>query len=153
MRTGPERYIVVNKNSFLLQVFERRGEADQIVYEATVALGMDACKPKERADAAITPNPVNTRCAGRCMTRRASNGASRNTWKTNMPRISPTASAASAAPSVPTPSTSARATPSTVPAGPTCWGARSPAAVRAANADMRKIYRLMDVGDKVIITE
>jgi Uncharacterized protein conserved in bacteria len=154
VRSGPERYIVVNKNSFLLQVFERQDDADHLVYEARVALGMDSCKPKAQG--------------GRCYYTEPGEYAVR--WKVHDPQGIEWC----------IPKYMEKEYPEDIANGQRCFrgaigthalnigksyaihGTSRPdllgrkvsrGCVRAANADMRKIYRLMDVGDKVIITE
>lgn len=153
-RNGPERYIVVNKNSFLLQIFERQGEIDQVVYETTVALGMDSCKPKEQG--------------GRCYYTEPGEYAVR--WKVHDPQgiewCIPKYMEAEYAEDIANGQRCFRGAIGTHALNigksyaihgtsrPDLIGRRvSRGCVRAANADMRKIYRLMDVGDKVIITE
>lgn len=153
-RTGPERYIVVNKNSFLLQVFERQGEADQIIYEATVAVGMDGCKPKEKG--------------GRCYYTEPGEYAVR--WKVHDPQgiewCIPKYMENEYADDIANGQRCFRGAIGTHALNigksyaihgtsrPDLLGRKvSRGCVRAANADMRRIYRLMDVGDKVIITE
>ncbi len=154
VRTGPERYIVVNKNTFQLQVFERRGEGDEVIYEATVAVGMDDCKPKEQG--------------GQCYYTEPGEYAVR--WKVHDPQGIEWC----------IPKYMEAEYPEDIANGQRCFrgaigthalnigksyaihGTNRPellgqkvsrGCVRAANADMRTIYRLMGVGDKVIITE
>lgn len=153
-RKGPERYIVVNKNNFLLQVFERQGEIDQVVYEATVALGMDGCKPKEQG--------------GRCYYTEPGEYAVR--WKVHDPQgiewCIPKYMEEEYAEDIANGQRCFRGAIGTHALNigksyaihgtsrPDLLGQKvSRGCVRAANADMRKIYRLMAVGDKVIITE
>jgi hypothetical protein len=45
---GIDRYIVIDKNTFELQVFEKRPEGDKAVFSTRVALGMDRCLPKSK---------------------------------------------------------------------------------------------------------
>jgi hypothetical protein len=153
-RTGPERYIVINKNNFLLEVFERQGEVEQVIYQATVALGMDSCKPKDQG--------------GRCYFTEPGEYAVR--WKVHDPRgiewCIPKYMEAEYAEDIANGQRCFRGPIGTHALNigksyaihgtsrPELLGQKvSRGCVRAANADMRKIYRLVGVGDKVIITE
>lgn len=154
VREGPERYIVINKNNFLLQVFERNGDSEEMLYEATVALGMDRCKPKQ--------------LGGRCYFTEPGEYAVR--WKVHDPKGIEWC----------IPQYMEAEYPEDIAAGQRCFrgplgthalnigksyaihGTNRPdllgkkvsrGCVRTANADMRAIYRLMQVGDKVIITD
>lgn len=153
-RNGPERYIVVNKNSFLLQVFERKSARDEVIYQTKVALGMDRCKPREQG--------------GRCYYTEPGEYAVR--WKVHDPEgiewCIPKYMEEEYAEDIANGQRCFRGVIGTHALNigksyaihgtsrPDLIGRRvSRGCVRVANADMRKIYRLMDVGDKVIITE
>ncbi len=51
------RYIVVNKNTFRLQVIERQAQKEQVLYETDVALGMDGCRPKSEGGQCYFTDP------------------------------------------------------------------------------------------------
>jgi lipoprotein-anchoring transpeptidase ErfK/SrfK len=154
VRSGPERYIVVNKRDFRLQVFERRQGGDKVVYQTTIALGMDDCKPKE--------------LGGRCYYTEPGEYSVR--WKVHDPQgiewCIPKYMEDEYAEDIANGQRCFRGAIGTHALNigksyaihgtsrPDLLGQRvSRGCVRAANKDMRTIYTLMDVGDKVTITE
>lgn len=151
---GIDRYIVIDKKTFLLQVFEKAPEGDKPVFSTRVALGMDRCLPKSKG--------------GRCYYTEA--GEYKVRWKVQdnkgiewcIPKFMEKEYARD------------------VSAGRRCFrgplgyhalnigksyaihGTNRPerlgrkvshGCVRAANGPMKKLYHLMDVGDPVYIRE
>ena len=151
---GINRYIEINKSSFELKVIEEGAQQRKVLMKTIVALGMDRCLPKERG--------------GRCYYTEPGEYAVR--WKVQddegiewcIPKYME------------------KEYPEDIARGQRCFrgaigthalnigksyaihGTSNPASigtrasrgcVRARNEEMAKIYSLMDVGDKVIITE
>lgn len=154
VRQGPPRYIVIDKNDFSLKVVEQKESEETVLYETQVALGLDGCKPQEKG--------------GRCYYTEAGEYAVR--WKIHDPKGIEWC----------IPESMESEYPNDIANGERCFrgplgnyalnigktyaihGTNRPdllgkkvshGCVRVANADMREIYRLMDVGDKVVIVE
>lgn len=151
---GPERYIVVNKSTFQLQVFERKSSGDEVIYATTIAVGMDDCKPKE--------------LGGRCYYTEPGEYAVR--WKVHDPQgiewCIPKYMEDEYAEDIANGQRCFRGSIGTHALNigksyaihgtnrPDLLGRKvSRGCVRAANKDMRTIYQLVDVGAKVTITE
>ena len=150
----PDRVIVVDKSRFLLKVIERKNNADKVLYKARVALGMDGCRPKEKG--------------GNCYYTEA--GEYEVRWKIHDPKGIEWC----------IPKFMEKEYPEDIAAGQRCFrgplgsyalnigksyaihGTNRPQSlgkkvshgcIRVANHDMAAIYRLSDVGDKVLIVE
>ncbi|MDH3354626.1 MAG: L,D-transpeptidase [Chromatiales bacterium] len=150
------RYITINKSDFLLKVFEREeGEkSEQVVYSAKVALGMDRCQPKEKGGKCYYTDP----------------GEYQVRWKIYDPLGIEWC----------IPKSMEEEFKSDIAAGERCFrgsigdyalnigktyaihGTANPASigtkashgcVRTVNADMKRIFNMMDVGDKVYIVK
>ena len=150
------RYITVNKSDFVLKVFERKQDADteKEIYSAQVALGMDRCQPKEKGGKCYYTDP----------------GEYQIRWKIYDPLGIEWC----------IPKSMEDEFKSDIAAGERCFrgsigdyalnigktyaihGTANPASigtkashgcVRTVNADMKKIFNMMDVGDKVYIVE
>jgi hypothetical protein len=150
------RYITVNKSDFRLQVFERKegSETEEVIYSTLVALGMDRCQPKEKGGKCYYTDP----------------GEYQIRWKIHDPEGIEWC----------IPKSMEAEFKSDIEAGERCFrgaigdyalnigktyaihGTTNPASigtrashgcVRTANSDMKRIFNMMDVGDKVYIVE
>lgn len=152
--TPPERYIVVDKSDFTLRVYEAGAANDTAVFTTQVALGMDRCLPKEKG--------------GRCYYTEP--GEYKVRWKVHDPEgiewCIPKSMEDEYADDIARGQRCFRGSIGTHAlnigksyaihgtSNPASLGRRvSHGCVRAANGDMRKLYQLMDVGEKVFIVE
>ena len=151
---GVNRFIEIYKDSFELRVIEERDARQEVIYTATVALGMDRCLPKE--------------LGGRCYYTEPGEYAVR--WKIHDPDGIEWC----------IPKFMEQEYPDAIARGQRCFrgaigthalnigksyaihGTSNPASigtrasrgcVRAENSEMEEIFSLMDVGDKVYIIE
>jgi len=150
------RYITIDKSDFLLKVFERKEGTDteRVIYSTKVALGMDRCLPKEKGGNCYYTDP----------------GEYQIRWKIHDPEGIEWC----------IPQSMEQEFKSDIEAGERCFrgaigdyalnigktyaihGTTNPASigtkashgcVRTVNADMKRIFGMMDVGDKVYIIE
>lgn len=149
-----DRFIVVDKSKFLIKVVERKGEKEKVLYKARVALGMDGCRPKDKGGNCYYTEP----------------GEYEVRWKIHDPKGIEWC----------IPKFMEKEYPDDIAAGQRCFrgplgsyalnigksyaihGTNRPQSlgkkvshgcIRVANHDMSAIYRLSDVGDKVLIVE
>lgn len=149
---GIERYIEIDKNNFELRVIEERNNSKSVILKTEVALGMDRCLPKSKG--------------GRCYYTEPGEYAVR--WKVHDPEGIQWC----------IPKSMEKEYAKAINRGQRCFrgaigkfalnigksyaihGTSNPRSigkrvshgcVRTHNADMAKIYKLMDVGDKVYI--
>jgi hypothetical protein len=150
------RYITVNKSDFTLRVFEHQegAETEKVIFSTLVALGMDRCQPKEKGGKCYYTDP----------------GEYQIRWKIHDPEGIEWC----------IPKSMEAEFKSDIEAGERCFrgaigdyalnigktyaihGTTNPASigtrashgcVRTANSDMKRIFNMMDVGDKVYIEE
>lgn len=150
------RYITVDKSDYILKVFERKkgAEAEKVIYSSRVALGMDRCLPKEKGGKCYFTDP----------------GEYKVRWKIHDPLGIEWC----------IPKSMEEEFKSDIDAGNRCFrgsigkyalnigktyaihGTANPASigtkashgcVRTVNADMERIFNMMDVGDQVYIVE
>jgi hypothetical protein len=151
---GVIRYIEVDKNNFELRVIEQKDDDKEVIFKTIVALGMDRCLPKSKG--------------GRCYYTEA--GEYNVRWKVHDPQGIKWC----------IPKSMEKEYASSIARGERCYrgplgkyalnigktyaihgtnnnkslGKRvSHGCVRTANNDIKKLYRMMDVGDKVYIVE
>lgn len=151
---GIVRYIEVDKNSFELRVIEEKEEKKAVIFKTVVGLGMDRCLPKEKG--------------GRCYYTEA--GEYEVRWKIHDPEGIEWC----------IPESMEKEYAKAIKRGERCYrgaigthalnigktyaihGTSNPVSlgkkvshgcIRTANSAMKKLYRLMEVGDKVFIVE
>jgi len=151
---GTVRYIEIDKENFELRVIEKRDEDKSVIFKTDVALGMDRCLPKSKG--------------GRCYFTEPGEYAVR--WKIHDPKGIEWC----------IPKSMEKEYSKAIKRGERCYrgaigqyalniggsyaihGTSNPnsigkrvshGCVRTANKAMRKLYKLMDVGDKVYIVE
>ena len=151
---GIVRYIEVDKNNFELRVIEEKDDNKAVIFKTEVALGMDRCLPKSKG--------------GRCYYTEPGEYAVR--WKVHDPQGIEWC----------IPKSMEKEYSKAINQGERCYrgaigkyalnigktyaihGTSNPRSigkkvshgcVRTANSDMEKLYKLMDVGDKVYIVE
>lgn len=151
---GIVRYIEVDKNNFELRVVEEKEKEKSVIFKTVVALGMDRCLPKEKG--------------GRCYYTEP--GEYQVRWKVHDPEGIEWC----------IPESMEKEYANSIARGKRCFrgaigsyalnigktyaihGTSNPRSlgkkvshgcVRTANTDMEKIFKLMDVGDKVFIVE
>ncbi len=149
-----QRYIRVNKSSFRLEVIERQAETEKVIFATKVALGMDRCLPREKG--------------GRCYYTEP--GEYKVRWKVHDPKGIEWC----------IPKSMEQEYPQDIASNKRCFrgplgqfalnigksyaihGTNRPQSlgrrvshgcVRAANDAMKRLYQMMDVGDRVIITD
>lgn len=151
---GIVRYIEVDKNNFELRVVEEKEKQKEIIFKTVVALGMDRCLPKAKG--------------GRCYYTEP--GEYQVRWKVHDPKGIEWC----------IPESMEKEYAADIKRGERCFRGAigsyalnigktyaihgtsnqgslgkkvSHGCVRTANSDMEKLYKLMDVGDKVFIVE
>lgn len=151
---GVTRYVEVDKSSFELRVIEEKARSKKVIFKTVVALGMDRCLPKEKG--------------GRCYYTEP--GEYHVRWKVHDPKGIKWC----------IPKSMEKEYPEDIASGKRCFrgvigkhalnigktyaihGTSNPASlgkrvshgcIRTANQAVEKLYRLMEVGDKVYIME
>ncbi len=151
---GASRLVAIDKSDFLLKIIEINGENKKTIYQTKVGLGRDGCMPKEKGGRCYYTQPGEYQvrwkiedergiewCIPKSMEKEyqhdinAGNRCFRGPLGTHALNIGG--------------SYAIHGTNSPGSIGKK----RSHGCIRAKNRDIRKIYAMIDIGDKVIITD